>query len=32
MGTTQSDVSALIASMEKSINEANAFISAMENK
>lgn len=32
LGTIQSDVSALITSMEKSINEANAFISTMENK
>lgn len=32
LGTIQSDVSALIASMERSINEANAFISTMENK
>lgn len=32
LGTIQSDVSALIASMEKSINEANAFISTMESK
>ncbi len=32
LGTIKSDVSALIASMEKSINEANAFISTMENK
>jgi hypothetical protein len=32
LGTIQSDVSALIASMEKSINEANTFISTMENK
>lgn len=30
LGTLQSDVSSLIASMEKSINEANAFISTME--
>jgi len=30
LGTIKSDVSALIASMEQSINEANAFISAME--
>ena len=30
--TIKSDVSALIASMEKSINEANAFISTMESK
>jgi hypothetical protein len=32
LGTIQSDVSALITSMEKSINEANAFINTMENK
>lgn len=32
LGTIQSDVSTLITSMEKSINEANAFISTMENK
>lgn len=32
LGNIQSDVSALVASMEKSINEANAFISTMENK
>ena len=32
LGTIKSDVSALVASMEKSINEANAFISTMENK
>lgn len=32
LGTIKSDVSALIASMEKSINEANAFISTMESK
>ena len=32
LGTIKSDVSALIASMEKSINEANAFISTMEQK
>lgn len=32
LGNIQSDVSNLIASMEKSINEANAFISTMENK
>ena len=32
LGTIQSDVSALITSMEKSINEGNAFISTMENK
>ena len=31
LGNIQSDVSALVASMEKSINEANAFISTMEN-
>lgn len=30
LGNIESDVSALIASMEKSINEANAFISSME--
>lgn len=30
LGTIKSDVSALIASMEQSINEANAFISTME--
>lgn len=32
LGTIESDVSILIASMEKSINEANTFISTMENK
>lgn len=32
LDTIQSDVSALIASMEDSINEANAFIDTMENK
>ena len=32
LGTINSDVSALVASMEKSINEANAFISTMESK
>ncbi|MDR4517622.1 MAG: DUF2959 domain-containing protein [Nitrosomonas sp.] len=32
LGNIESDVSALIASMEKSINEANAFINTMENK
>ncbi|WP_297324482.1 DUF2959 domain-containing protein [Nitrosomonas sp.] len=32
LGTIKSDVSALVASMEKSINEANAFISTMEQK
>ncbi len=32
LGSIKSDVSALIVSMEKSINEANAFISTMENK
>lgn len=32
LGNIKSDVSALIASMERSINEANAFISSMENK
>lgn len=32
LGTLQSDVSSLITSMEKSINEANAFISTMEKK
>ena len=32
LGTIKSDVSALVTSMEKSINEANAFISTMENK
>ncbi|MBS0423247.1 MAG: DUF2959 domain-containing protein [Proteobacteria bacterium] len=32
LGNIQSDVSALVSSMEKSINEANAFISTMENK
>lgn len=32
LGTLQSDVSSLISSMEKSINEANAFISNMEKK
>ena len=30
LGTIKSDVSALVASMEHSINEANAFISTME--
>ncbi len=32
LGSIKSDVSALIVSMEKSINEANAFISTMESK
>lgn len=32
LGTLQSDVSSLITSMEKSINEANAFIRTMEKK
>ena len=32
LGNIESDVSALISSMEKSINEANAFIKTMENK
>ena len=32
LGTLQSDVSSLISSMEKSINEANAFIKTMEKK
>ncbi|PXW90832.1 Protein of unknown function (DUF2959) [Nitrosomonas sp. Nm84] len=32
LGNIKSDVSALVASMEKSINEANAFISTMEQK
>lgn len=32
LGSIQSDVSALIESMEKSIDEANAFINTMENK
>lgn len=32
LGTLQSDVSSLITSMEKSINEANAFINTMEKK
>ncbi len=32
LSNIKSDVSALIASMEKSINEANAFISTMESK
>ena len=32
LGSIKSDVSALVSSMEKSINEANAFISTMENK
>lgn len=32
LGTLQSDVSSLISSMEKSINEANAFISTIEQK
>jgi hypothetical protein len=32
LGSIESDVSALISSMEKSINEANAFINTMENK
>ncbi|GAB4262170.1 MAG: DUF2959 domain-containing protein [Methylomicrobium sp.] len=32
LGSIQSDVSALITAMEKSINEANAFIKTMENK
>ncbi|GJL74752.1 DUF2959 domain-containing protein [Nitrosomonas sp.] len=32
LGNIESDVSALISSMEKSINEANAFINTMENK
>lgn len=31
LGSIESDVSALIVSMEKSINEANSFISTMEN-
>ena len=31
LGSIESDVSALIVSMEKSINEANAFINTMEN-
>lgn len=31
LGSIESDVSALISSMEKSINEANAFINTMEN-
>ena len=30
LGSVQSDVSALVAAMEKSINEANAFIKTME--
>lgn len=32
LGSIESDVSSLISSMEKSINEANAFINTMENK
>lgn len=32
LGTLQSDVSLLITSMEKSINEANVFINTMEKK
>lgn len=32
LGNIKSDVSALIASMERSINEADAFISTMESK
>jgi len=32
LGNIKSDVSALIASMERSINEANAFISTMDSK
>lgn len=32
LGTIKSDVSSLISSMEKSINEANAFIKTMEGK
>jgi len=32
LGAIESDVSALIVSMEQSINEANAFIDTMENK
>jgi len=32
LSTIKSDVSALVVSMEQSINEANAFISTMENK
>lgn len=32
LGTLQSDVGTLISSMEKSINEANSFISKMEQK
>lgn len=31
LGSIESDVSALIVSMEKSINEANSFINTMEN-
>tara|TARA_R110002073_G_scaffold182544_7_gene340809 strand:- start:802 stop:1362 length:561 start_codon:yes stop_codon:yes gene_type:complete len=32
LGSIKSDVSSLVTSMEKSINEANAFINTMENK
>ncbi|MCC8997703.1 MAG: DUF2959 domain-containing protein [Nitrosomonas sp.] len=32
LGNIRSDVSTLVASMEKSINEANSFIKTMENK
>ncbi|MDO9239094.1 MAG: DUF2959 family protein [Methylicorpusculum sp.] len=32
LGNIKSDVSSLILSMEKSINEANAFIKTMEAK
>ena len=32
LGSIESDVSALIASMEESINEANTFIHTMESK
>ncbi len=32
LGNIESDVTALISSMEKSINEANTFINTMENK
>ncbi|MDV6344594.1 DUF2959 domain-containing protein [Nitrosomonas sp. Is37] len=32
LGTLQSDISSLISSMEKSINEANTFIKTMEKK
>lgn len=32
LGSIKSDVSALVVSMEKSINEANAFISTMEDR